>query len=371
MASTDPVVWSDEHAAWLVRSYTDVVSVLQDDRFSASGGRAPSAPDVPSAPPDPNIAGLRQHIASTLHLCRPWLRDIMRAEAECILRKKLRAKSSFDLAGDLIQPWCRQLAARLIAGEQELSIPQLRELDHAAQAVFQLGAEAPGETHSQNHAHQGTSVLAAFFLERLQSDSQHAHHGSLLDTLTDGPYSPSELVATCVQLFVGVSTSLPLLLGNAMHLLYTTPEMAANFLRDPVEPHATEARRAISELLRIAGPAKVIYRIATSAINVGDRTFKSGDRLALALDEANREIASIVTSPLTHCPHAEAIPHLSLGMGSHACLGSPIIHEACAFLLSWILETFPAPTWSLDEEQARRGGHRTISGYTRLPVSKS
>jgi cytochrome P450 len=97
---------------------------------------------------------------------------------------------------------------------------------------------------------------------------------------------------------------------------------------------------------------------------VGDKTFKRGDRLALFLAHANMDTKQF------SCPHQlnsdrNAVTHLSLGKGLHACLGAPIIREALTIIPATMLNYFPR--FTIETDKVVWGGSGTIRGVVELP----
>lgn len=356
-AASSGITWSDELAAWVVHSYKDVVAILQDDRFSATSGTAPSGPDG-SLPPDPVHEASRQHIVKTFRASVPWVATVMTEEMAPFLEKFDR-RSRFDLQSDVIQPWCQCLAMRL--NGRDPSAKEAPILHQAALDMFQLTSVAPIEKATHDKGCDAIAILAHYASEMLQRDHRSSVR-HLPARLARGRHSVGELTAACVQLFAGFSTSVPLLLGNIMNRLYTTPSEASHYLQAP-----QGCPRTVNALLRVAGPAQFIYRRSRVKITFGEHTFRPGDRIALALAEANRDPA-IFKHPESIDSGEREASHVSLGMGAHACLGAPLIREACSYLPRAILQHFPTSLYAIDTHARRPGGNRTISGFSEIPL---
>jgi cytochrome P450 len=90
-----------------------------------------------------------------------------------------------------------------------------------------------------------------------------------------------------------------------------------------------EARRVIDvstiidELLRFAGPSRVVFRRARSEIH----PIKAGQRVALMLARANRDPEKFPDPDRLDFTR-DASAHLAFGHGPHACVGASIVRMA-------------------------------------------
>lgn len=86
--------------------------------------------------------------------------------------------------------------------------------------------------------------------------------------------------------FVALSQTLPCFLANAWLALCRHPSELARLRAEPVL-----MPRAIEELLRYAGLARTLFRLATEDIDLGGIRIAEGERVRLMLASANRDPA--------------------------------------------------------------------------------
>jgi len=328
-----PIAWDEALAAWSVRRYDDVVAVLGDKRFSAAAGIVEPKPDRLPSGPDPSAA--RQHVALCVQRRVQWARQqiLSAAEASC---SSLGTRRSFDLQQELIVPCCQRLSLLLTGVSSEGA--EAQRLFGSAQSVFSVTDDGQWQ-----NAELATAELSRYFLALITKRRESAQD-DLVSAFAQGDDPAHVLLSPVLQLFVGVSTSLPLLLGNALLALLSDPEQAERTLQQPDQ--------AVGEILRTAGPVQLVYRLTLENAVVGGHAFERGDRLALLFSEANQDAT----------PEA----HLTFGKGVHSCLGAPIIQAAVEILPHTILNRFPG--LKPDASGIRRGGSKTIRGVTALPV---
>jgi cytochrome P450 len=126
--------------------------------------------------------------------------------------------------------------------------------------------------------------------------------------------------AARVQAFVALSCTLPALLaGSWLALLEQDhPGPAHPWL---LEPEGPLPAALLEELLRLGGPARLLYR------EVGGGQGEPGGLLELDLAAANRD-PDVFPSPLRLDPLRRGPPHLALGRGPHACAGASVVRMA-------------------------------------------
>lgn len=170
-----------------------------------------------------------------------------------------------------------------------------------------------------------------------------------------------------VQAFVALANTLPLLLAGAWHALVTQPG-AWRALGDRSSP----ARRSavIDELLRLASPARVVFRQAKGDMTIGGRQVAAGGELVLALQQANRCPARFADpgafAPERFAPPNDGRRHVGLGLAPHACAGSALVRAALEIATSALLDEFT--DISLAGPVTWLGGF-AIDGPTSLPVT--
>lgn len=222
-----------------------------------------------------------------------------------------------DLLLAYARPWCSRLALRTI-DSRPLGEARLLQL---AEEVFRA---------------------AALATSRQDIGSATAPVGALAGALT-GPRSTS----LAVQAFVALSQTLPHTLAAAWHVLASVPGAWRTLRAD-----RAAVPLAVEELLRLASPARAVFRRACTDLVIGDTHLSTGDEVILMLDAANRDPAQF-PDPLRFDLRRGSGGHVGLGRGMHPCAGAAMVRLALGVATSALLDvaeemTLAAPVTWLD-----------------------
>jgi len=338
-------LWNDRLGAWAVWGYPDVLAILKDQRFSAAAANAVLPNNAaPYCQKDPSAAAqeLIQSIQKQSDTIRQQLTETI--TEYCLL---LQSKDSFDAQKELIVPCCHELTFTLLG--LSCSPSEKTILLKYIQRVFEFSSDNP-------IAQEATIELSKYFL-KIIAQRQSNPKEDFLNLLLQSGQAPAVLLSPIIQMFVGVATSLPLLLGNALLALLTNSLEKEKYLKNPAQ--------TLGELLRFAGPAQVVYRLALDRVQIGAHWFQRGDRIALLLAQANFDEACFENAEKLDLGR-NAVAHLSLGKGVHSCLGAPIIRDALELIPQIILKNFPALEPNIAEWHW--AGSQNIKGISAIPV---
>jgi cytochrome P450 len=148
--------------------------------------------------------------------------------------------------------------------------------------------------------------------------------------------------------FVALSQTLPAFLASAWLALLRHPNEVAKLYANP-----TLMPAAIEELLRYAGLARRIIRIAQTSIELGGAQIAAGQKVALMLRSANRDPQQFPEPNRLDLMRRTA-GHLAFGMGPHSCVGASLIRMVCAVATIAFVQRFHAA--SVCEPVQWRGG---------------
>jgi cytochrome P450 len=340
------IAWSKNLSAWVVWQYADVVNVLNDKRFSANAANFEH--QTVQLPLEEDIPASGHELINRIQKPLLWAGEQMRqsVESKCL---NLKNMAGFDMQKDLITPSCNKLTLLLTGCEVDAA--EAEKLLEYAQTVFLNVSDV-----ERKQAENATVELSKFFMKHI--NYRRGNPGDDFVSIFAKSNQPVHvLLSPVIQMFVGLSTSLPLLLGNILLCLLENPDKAERYLQSP--------KSAVSELLRYAGPAQIVYRLALRDVEIGGHQFRRGDRLGLLLSSANRD-KDVFIKPDTLDFGRNAVAHLSFGKGIHACLGAPVIRKAIEIIPYSILSCFK--DLKVDIANISWGGSQTISGITALPV---
>jgi cytochrome P450 len=147
--------------------------------------------------------------------------------------------------------------------------------------------------------------------------------------------SDAELVANGLLLITaGFETSMSLI-GNAMVVVLSRPEVVERLQRD-----ARFVPSAVEEVLRYETPALTTSRTATEEVAVGGGQIPSGADVLFALAAGNRDPRQYADPDEFDLERADVHP-LSFGGGGHACLGAGLARLETELVLAKVLERYP------------------------------
>jgi cytochrome P450 len=352
-----------EDGMWYVTRYADVRALLRDKRLVAGTGVASSfglsegpVYDAMTAwlmALDGAAHGRARRLASSAF--GPTAVQAMRPDILAIVDSALEAMdASVDGEG-----WAEFVST--VASTVPLQVMRLlfgvdqQEWDHAITrtlttagspiALMQSLLEYLSGLVSRRRGAPGSDMFSAMF-----------HSGEGGDRLTD-----AELVANGLLLITaGIETTMSLI-GNAMVVVFSRPEVVQRLRRDP-----PLIANAVEEVLRFETPALTTSRTATEEIRVGDGQIPRDADVLFALAAANRDPRQYTEPDQFDLGRTDIHP-LSFGGGGHACLGAGLARLETQLVLSRVLERHPtlevdvvAVTWRKDSP--------TVRGPAMMPV---
>jgi cytochrome P450 len=176
--------------------------------------------------------------------------------------------------------------------------------------------------------------------ERAQAGDDVEAAGDLMTALLRAEvegrrFTPEEIVRFCVTLVVAGTETTAYLVGNLLDALAAYPEATAQVRADRALLPAF-----IEEAMRLNGPPQRLFRIATRDVEVGGKTIRRGDWVALFFAAANRD-PEVFADPDRFDLHRPNVrKQLSLGHGLHFCLGAVLARLEVQCLLDAVLDRY-------------------------------
>jgi cytochrome P450 len=152
------------------------------------------------------------------------------------------------------------------------------------------------------------------------------------------------------------------LIGNAIHLLATDPDLQARVRADPalVTPF-------IEEVLRLESPFRYHLRHVPDDCELHGVTVPAGSTALLMWAAANRDPAEFDRPDAVVLDRPSARHHLGFGRGIHLCVGAPLARLEADVVLTRLLERTEA--FSLDAENPPvRENSLMVRRFRRLPL---
>ena len=280
---------------------------------------------------------------------------------------------------DLLRDYATPLAAGVIAklvGAPESSIPDLLKWSHAMVRVYTLTQTYDEEVSANRAAAEFEALLLALIKQKrtspgddlltslLQSASPCAqrHPESRPQESLSEPLTDSEIVSIVVLLLNAGHEATVHQIGNAVRLLLTETDHPADFFPDYGQSGNTGsnddftarsesaaqvlARNTVLELMRIDTPLHLFKRYALQpvSIDMGNNTtleLETGEEVALLLGAANHD-PEVFDAPQKFDPHRKPLDQLSLGAGTHFCVGALLAQHEIRIALQTLFQAKPA-----------------------------
>jgi cytochrome P450 len=350
----DPVHWSERHSAWLLTRYDDCVEAYADRRLSSNRV-------------NPLLASLdeqrRLQMGDLLAMIADWMvttdpplhTRLRRLAGNAFNPPKIVALGDriaqlvdelldeFIASGssDIVAGFAYQLPAIVIAeilGAPPEDRDRFREWsDEVALVAFGAGGDARGDRHQR--ALSGVTELYAY-LHTLIDRARAAPGDDMLNALLEGDgrgerLSDDEIASLgALMLFAGHETTTNLLSRTALCLIQH-PRERARLEHDP-----ELAKKAVEEILRYDGPAKVLTRWVLEDHVRGGRQIRAGQRVMIIGSAANRDPQRFPDPDrldLGRTPN----PHIAFGKGIHACIGAQLARLEARIGMMGIVRRLP------------------------------
>jgi cytochrome P450 len=97
--------------------------------------------------------------------------------------------------------------------------------------------------------------------------------------------------------------------------------------------------KAVDELVRLAGLARVVHRQAIAETKVGNLVIESGQRVNLMLEAANHDPEQFPEPDRVNLSR-RATGHFTLGAGEHSCVAAALIRMAVGVATGVLVNNF-------------------------------
>ena len=333
MQDEDPAHWSAQLRAWVLTRYDDVKAAcldlgLSSDRLSPFFAASPEAARMAALqacltrwmvfrdPPDHtrlrrlaakvfnvrSIQALKPGIESTTH----WLLE------------RIGERERFDFFAEFAGPLPALVIMDMLGVPRE-ELGVLKALSDEMALFIGSARDARGK---YDRAEQATREMTEFFralVVKRRAQPATDLLSALVHLEDDGErLSEEELVAMCVLLLFAGHETTAHHIANGLQALLRFPEELERLRKDP-----SMAPAAVEELLRYDGPIGAQVRIVQAERELHGRKLRSGDRVFLMMNAANRDPRAF-PDPDRLDLRRHGVPHLTFGFGVHICLGFPL-----------------------------------------------
>ena len=267
---------------------------------------------------------------------------------------------TFDLIADFAEPLPVKVIALLLGFPVE-DEHLLRPWSQAIVKMYEVNPPREHQIAAQKAAQEFADYVHSLMLERKKNPTDDLITELASVHEAGERLSTHELIATCVLLLNAGHEASVNGFGNGMVSLFQHPEQQELLFSKPDELTET----AIEEFLRFDSPLQYFERTATSDIELGGVSIKSGQKIVSLLGSANRD-SSIFGNADEFDVARKSNPHIGFGAGIHFCIGAPLARLEMSVSLPALIKRFPNLT--LNEKPVRRPTF-SLRGYERVTVS--
>ena len=366
MRDEEPAHWSPQLKAWVLTRYDDVKRVCLDTERMSSDRLRPFFGTLPSAEAarmaeliriltlwmvfrDPPVHTRLRRLASrvfhvrSIHALRPNVEALT-----AWLLERIGDKPEFDLIAEYAMP-LPALVIMDMLGVPRADLPRLKRLSDEM-ALFIGSARATPDKYARAEAatHEMADLFRSLIAAR-RAKPERDLLSELVHLEEEGDrLSEDELVAMCVLLLFAGHETTTHHITNGLAALLRFPGELAKLRKNPALAPA-----AVEELLRYDGPIGAQVRIVQEPQTFHGREFKTGERVFLMMNAANRDERAYPDPDRVDLDRSGPA-HLTFGFGLHICLGFPLARlegqiAIPAVLARWRhIEAVPGPIEWMD-----------------------
>ncbi len=327
MRENDPVHWDATNEIWAITRYDDVVEIEKNKQlFISSDEHGGYRPKMGA---DKSIIGLDdpEHTKRRMLVARRFTpravgnwEDEIRDHVVDLLEAAAAKGADVEVISELAGPLPAMMIGKLLGYPHEMW-PKLKEW---SERTIQLGG---GPMY-----HDIDGIEAVFEFTEACMNLYEEHKGCPVDTYDDVmsawiktesqglpgyEFGLDQIISDCLLLLDGGAETTRTVIARVLLELAANPEQW-NALRS-----GADLTIATEEFIRFVTPIHNMCRTAAADTEIGGKTIKAGEQVALLYASANRD-ASVFRSPDTFDVARDPNPHIAFGFGTHFCLGASL-----------------------------------------------
>ncbi len=325
----------DPVTAWVLLDYADVSAAARDHRTFSSRDPLQEQSSAPTLmlvnhdnPEHDRLRGIVNLAFSRRRIeeLEPWVAGIV-ADMVTPLQGEV----------EVMEALSARIPARIMVGL--LGLPEsIVDRFRRWATAFMLSADlSPADREASN------AELVGYFIETVSDLDRRLKAGkevpdslitALLKAEMEGEkLTLDEVIRFCITLVVAGAETTTFLLGNLLHNLANMPDVRAQLAAD-----RSRIGAFIDESLRHGGPPQRLFRIATQDVEIGGRTIREGEWVALFFAAANHDPAMFPEPAVFDITRPNLNKQLTFGVGIHHCLGSALARMEGKALIEAMLD---------------------------------
>jgi cytochrome P450 len=370
----DPVHWNEAIGGWILTGYDDILVSFKNTSQFSNENRLLKATAYLSEEKRANYKAFEDHYATRnlLHSDPP---DHTRMKA--LITREFNVKVVEEMKPSIQKTVDRLLEAVQERGEMDIVselasplpisvIAQILGVPLHDHHLFQLwadellafqGVNKPSEQDLQS-ANKAISAMRPYIRKMIEERRVNPRNDLVskfaVEEALGGRLSESELIGTCVTLFVAGQETTISLISNTIWALLSHPDQLALLQRDPALITST-----IEESLRFESPISRQPRLMKEDMELRGRKLLKGQMAFQMLNAANRDPAYFA-DPDKFDIRREPNKHLAFGYGIHFCVGAVLARAEGAIAVGTAIKRMPnlrlvdpKPDWDLGKRNSR------------------
>jgi cytochrome P450 family 150 subfamily A5 len=245
------------------------------------------------------------------------------------------SRGECEFMGDYAQPFAVLVISDLLGVPAEDRIKFRKRLLRQEQEHGGPGIGGVEEREVQHSPLEWLySTFSAYVEDRRRNPREDILTGLAKATFPDGSVpAPLDVARIAANLFAAGQETTVRLLSYAFHVVGERPDLQQRLRKDrSLIPNFVE------ECLRIEGPVKGDFRLATRPTKLGGVDIPAGTFLYIANSAANRDSRKFENPREFQMDRANARLHVAFGRGRHACPGAPLARAETVVSLNRMFE---------------------------------
>ena len=205
-------------------------------------------------------------------------------------------------------------------------------------------------------------IFGKLWMERVGQTDRHdflslmANHPDTQELIED----PRKLLGNVLLLIVGGNDTTRNSISGGVLTMHQHPEQLAKLKADP-----SLVKNAVSEIIRWQTPLAYMRRTATQDYELGGKTIREGDKVAMWYVSANRDGDKFADPYTFDVTRQDTRRHMAFGFGIHRCMGNHVAEMQLNILWEEILKRFEVIEVVGEPE---RNVSNFVMGFKSLPV---